>query len=120
MGAEGPRPRFEFLKKRSDYLALRSGDRASTPSFLMARRRREVDGGVARIGLTVTKALGTAVVRNRIRRRLREVVRAEFAERADSRCDYVLIARAGALTRSFPQLLDDFRRALQRLSAHPK
>jgi ribonuclease P protein component len=103
-------PRIGFLKKRADFLALRSGDRAHAPSFLVVRRRRGDGDSSVRFGLTVTKKLGGAVVRNRIRRRLREAARR--AEGAEPGCDYLLIARAAAHDRPWPQLLDDLRRAL--------
>jgi ribonuclease P protein component len=65
-----------------------------------------------RVGFTATRKLGSAVVRNRARRRLREVVRATLPEVATPGCDYVLIARSGALTRPYQALLGDLRSAM--------
>lgn len=77
-------------------------------------------GAGARVGLTVTKKLGKAVVRNRIRRRLRAAVREIFPRYAAPGSDYVLIARQAAYDRNFAALLDDMKRALLRLSRDPK
>lgn len=107
---------MEFLKKRADYLALRQGARAQAASFLMTRRRRNDESALVRVGLTVTKKLGGAVRRNRIRRRLREAVKEIFPHFAEPGCDYVLIARGPAFDRAWGDLLDDVKRALLRLS----
>lgn len=107
---------LEFLRKRADYLALRDGARAGTPSFLMVKRPRRDGCETVRVGLTTTKKLGGAVIRNRIRRRLRAGVREVFPQNAEAGCDYVLIARAAAFDRAWGELLDDMKRGLLRLS----
>ena len=71
----------------------------------------------ARFGFTATKKLGNAVTRNRIRRRLKEVVRLVAPGRAVAGCDYVLIAREAAATRSFATLERDLAAALSALHA---
>jgi len=73
---------------------------------------------VARFGLTVSKATGNAVTRNRIRRRLRAVIGAVDATLADPSYDYVVIARAAAVTRVFADLKKDLEQALYRVH-HP-
>ncbi len=88
--------------------------------MLMARAKSPNGLASARLGLTVTKKLGPAVVRNRIKRRLREAARLVFPENAAPGFDYVAIARPAALTADFSVLLDDMKRALLRLTAHPK
>jgi ribonuclease P protein component len=82
---------------------------------LQALNRRE-DGPV-RVGFTVSKKVGNAAERNRVRRRLREVVR--LAPQAPLRpgYDYVLIGRRTALNLPFERLLEDFGRALGRVHA---
>lgn len=109
---------MEFLRKRADYLALRQGARAHAPSFLMVSRRRDDGAGTVRVGLTVTKKIGKAVMRNRIRRRLRAAAREIFPRFAEPGRDYVLIARAAAYDRPWGDLLDDVKQALLRLSHH--
>ena len=115
----GARP-IETLKKRADFLALRGAPGKGAPSFLLVARRREDGDDVIRIGYTVTRKMGNAVRRNRIKRRLKEAARQAFAEHAASGCDYVLIARPKALTRKFSDLLDDMKRALLSLPSNTK
>jgi ribonuclease P protein component len=68
-----------------------------------------------RFGFTVTKRLGSAVVRNRIRRRLKEALRTQALASAEAGIDYVVIARAAALRRSFDALADDFQQGLAKV-----
>lgn len=117
--AAAPAP-LTILKKRSEFLAAQSGDRAGFGAFLLVRSRKTNAEGVARIGFTVTRKIGKAVLRNRIRRRFKEVARQVFAKGAEPGFDYVVIARPGAETRAFALLLDDMKRALLRLAALPK
>ena len=113
-------PAFESIKKRADFLAAQSGLKAGAGSFLLARARSPNTDGRTRLGFTVTKKIGKAVLRNRIRRRLREAARRVFRDHAAHGYDYVLIARPGAATREFALLLDDMKRALLRLTDLPK
>ena len=79
--------------------------------------RDRKDGKPARLGFTVTKKLGGAVTRNRIKRRLREAARLTLPELVESGHDYVLIGRACGLDRPFSSLQNDIRTALKRLHA---
>lgn len=65
-----------------------------------------------RLGFTVTRKIGNAVVRNRTRRRLKEAARLVLAERAPTGVDLVLIGRAGTRERTFAALQEDIRRAM--------
>lgn len=98
------------LRQRSDFIKARKGRRVNTPAFLIQVSPNGQD--FVRVGLTVTKQLGNAVVRNRVKRRLRALVRDVMPESAVAGHDYVLIARAPALTYAYSRLLDDLRRAL--------
>ncbi len=98
------------LKRRVDFLRLRAGKRASTPAFLLQHLPNE--GGQVRVGFTVTKKLGNAVTRNRIKRRLKAAVAEIMPTCAQAGTDYVLLARPRALTRPYTRLLDDLRKAL--------
>ena len=69
--------------------------RAPAPAFVLQVRRRE-DEGPARVGITVSRKVGSAVERNRVRRRLREMVRKAGADVMKSGHDYVLVARRAA------------------------
>ena len=79
---------------------------------LVLQALRRVDGGPARLGFTVTKRVGNAVVRNRARRRLKEAARLNLAEQPLAGVDLVLIGREGTRGRSFAALRADLRRAL--------
>jgi ribonuclease P protein component len=68
-----------------------------------------------RVGFTTTRKLGKAVVRNRIRRRLRALAREVLARHAVAGQDIVLVGRAGTATRSFAALREEFETALKRL-----
>ncbi len=70
-----------------------------------------------RFGFTVTKKMGNAVVRNRIRRRLKAAVEKIGSEMALKDCDYVLVARRAASTRIFEELLSDLSQAFVRVHA---
>jgi len=112
------------LKKRAEFLRVRGGPRWSTPAFVLEARSRPkgsdaagdhpVDPG-ARFGFTVSKKIGSAVVRNRVRRRLRALVAALDPSRVRPGFDYVLIARPGAERRSYQDLAVDLDQALDRV-----
>lgn len=109
-----------MLRKRADFITAQAGVKAGVQTLLMARAADPNGLPEARLGFTVTKKLGSAVVRNRIRRRLREAARIVFPEAAAAGYDYVAIARPAALNADFGALLDDMKRALLRLGPHPK
>jgi ribonuclease P protein component len=66
----------------------------------------------ARLGFTVTKKIGNAVIRNRTRRRLKEATRLVLAEHPVTGADLVLIGREATRQRDFRALQQDLRRAL--------
>jgi len=84
---------------------------------LQARRRE--DAGPARVGFTVSKKVGNAVARNRVRRRLKELVRLTAQGRVQAGHDYVMVGRRGALTVPFARMAEDFATALGRVHAGP-
>ncbi len=81
---------------------------------MQARARPELPGP-ARIGFTVTKKLGSAVLRNRAKRRLRAAVDSERTVFRD-RVDYVLIARHAVFAQPFASLCADIRQAAEALA----
>jgi len=109
---------MDRLRQRADFLAVANGARANSGAFTLQSRRRD-DQGPARVGFTVTKKNGTATERNRIRRRLRELVKRLDVISMRPHHDYVLVGRRAALTRDFATMLDDLRSALHRLDRQP-
>ena len=106
---------MDRLRQRADFLAVANGARVSSGAFVLQGRRRDDDGPI-RIGFTVSKKNGTAPERNRIRRRLRELVKRLDPVSMHAHHDYVLVGRRDALTRDFAAMLDDLRAALARLT----
>ncbi|HEY4919411.1 MAG TPA: ribonuclease P protein component [Xanthobacteraceae bacterium] len=104
----------ERLRKRADFLGVAAGPRAPAEAFVLQSRER-ADTGPPRVGFTVSRKVGNAVERNRVRRRLREIVRLSDADRFRPGSDYVLIGRRAALDLSFARLAEDFSRALARI-----
>lgn len=128
-----PKP-VATLKKRADFLRLRGGSRWASSAFVLETKPRiaareagplsaspasaRSDAGVARFGLTITKAIGNAVTRNFIRRRLKAALAEVAPLLAKSTHDYVLIARVAASKRPFDDLKKDLEHAFQRVH-HP-
>jgi ribonuclease P protein component len=110
---------MDRLRQRADFLAVADGARVNSAAFVVQSRHRGGDGPV-RVGFTVTKKHGTATERNRIRRRLRELVKRLDVISMRPHSDYVLVGRRAALNRDFATMLDDLRSALDRLERQPK
>ena len=90
------------------------------PGIVLQALAHDDPAGAARLGFTVTKRVGNSVVRNRVRRRLREAARLVLAARPVAGHDLVLIGREGTIGRGFPDLLDDVERALVRTGARTR
>jgi ribonuclease P protein component len=110
---------MDRLRQRADFLAVANGARMNSAAFIVQSRTRGDDGPV-RVGFTVTKKVGTATERNRVRRRLRQLVKRLDVISMRPHSDYVLVGRRAALTRDFATMLDDLRSALHRLDRQPK
>ena len=82
---------------------------------LVLQARKRGDDGPPRIGFTVTKKVGNAVVRNRVKRRLRELVRVSMPEHVSRGYDYVVIGRKGSLDRGFDVLKTDLALAADKV-----
>ncbi|MEL6744945.1 MAG: ribonuclease P protein component [Pseudomonadota bacterium] len=111
---------WQTLKKRPDFLAARNGIRVHASAFVLQclhRSLRPSDpptaaSDVCRVGFTVTKKVGNAVMRNRIKRRLRAACDALEASRFPADCDCVLIARASAVDIPFERLVSSLDESL--------
>ena len=110
---------MDRLRQRADFLAVADGARVNAAAFVVQSLPRDDDGPI-RVGFTVTKKNGTAPERNRIRRRLRELVKRLDVISMRPHSDYVLVGRRAALNRDFATMLDDLRSALHRLDRQPK
>jgi ribonuclease P protein component len=107
------------LTKRPDFVAAASGRRFHTERMTVQGRPREDLGLGLRFGLTVTKRVGHATERNRIKRRLRTAVLAAAQDYASINADVVIIGRRDILAADYDVLIDDLRRAL-RVATKPK
>lgn len=103
------------LKKRADFLRLNRGKKFITPFFIL-RYATTAGEDACRVGYTVTTKCGNAVVRNRIKRRLRALVK-ELAASCTPGTDYVLIARADAEVSAADAPIDALRHELARAFA---
>ncbi len=106
--------RISTLKKRAEFQRVRGGGRSGTPAFVLEGKMRP-DGSAEgpRFGFTVTKKLGNAVARNRIRRRLKSAIVELSTAHADARFDYVVVARDAALAMPFTTLLAELEKAFR-------
>ena len=108
-------PSLESLRKRADFLAAAKGLRKGTTGFHLQARDRGEDGPI-RFGITCSRKVGNAVARNRAKRRLREVARAELPLHGRAGWDYILIGRRDVTaTHPFAEMRADLVRALQEL-----
>ena len=104
---------MERLRQRPDFLAAAAGLKASAAAFTLQARRRD-DEGPPRVGFTVSRKVGNAVERNRVRRRLREIVRRTPAG-LHAGHDYVLVGRRAALAEPFERMIAALDTALERV-----
>ena len=101
-----------MLTRRADFLAANRGLRVARPGFVLLANP---NGGLGkRYGVTVTKKIGNAVVRNRMKRRFRELLRAALPEHGLPDHDHVLIGREGGIERDFSMMRDELSAALAR------
>lgn len=102
------------LKRRAEFLHVAAkGQRAAVHGLVLQALARD-DSAPARLGFTVTRKVGNAVVRNRTRRRLKEAARLLLREAPLTGVDLVLIGRDATRGRDFADLQDDLRRALRK------
>jgi ribonuclease P protein component len=100
------------ITKRADFLAANTGTRNARAGFVLLTRPNGGQG--IRFGITVTKKIGNAVVRNRMKRRFRELLRAALPAHGLADHDHVLIGRAGGIERDYHLMAEELAKALDR------
>ncbi|MBC2666911.1 ribonuclease P protein component [Novosphingobium flavum] len=105
----------QVLTRRADFLSANRGTRVARPGFVLLIRANET--GAQRFGITVTKKIGNAVVRNRMKRRFRALLREILPEAGLAGTDHVLIGREGGIERDFALLREELLAALARAGA---
>jgi ribonuclease P protein component len=103
---------MDRLKNRSDFLRATRGIRRVTPGLTLEISENQT-GTTIRVGFTASRKIGNAVVRNRAKRRLRAAAQAILPGTARPGTDYVLVARAGTVTRPFQSLTGDLAEAVR-------
>lgn len=111
---------MEILRKRADFLKAAKAARAPAASFLLQARKRSMDEAIdstlIRVGFTCSKKIGNAVMRNRAKRRLREIARAGLPLHGKAGWDYVLVGRPDVtLDHPFEAMQTELAEALARI-----
>jgi len=114
-GAPAKFSRRERLRKHADFDKVYGSGRRLFSAHITVFFLR-LDSGPARVGFTVTRALGNAVERNRIRRRLREAARLNLG-RLGNAVDVVIHPKKSALAASFAELQDEVARAFEKIGS---
>ena len=101
-----------MLTRRADFLAANRGLRIARPGFVLLANPN--GGRGKRYGITITKKVGNAVVRNRMKRRFRELLRAALPDSGLPDHDHILIGRDGGIERDYTALAAELDQALGR------
>lgn len=102
--------------RRSEFLAANVGKRVPMPGFVLLVRARGDGDSAMGVGFTVTKKIGGAVVRNRMKRRFRALAREVLPDVGQAGADHVLIGRSGGIERDYALLGSELRKALAKAS----
>jgi ribonuclease P protein component len=102
------------LKRRAEFLRVAAAGKKAAIGGVVLQALPRSDALPVRLGFTVTKKVGNAVIRNRTRRRLKEAARLLLQQHPAIGADLVLIGRQSTRHRNFTALQSDIRRALER------
>ena len=112
-------PALLMLRGRREFLAVAKGDKQVRRGLVLQARCRKpgakINAAAIRFGLTATKKIGNAVIRNRTRRRLRALAHEILSAHGQPGYDYVLIGRAATKHRTWEGLRTDLRSALNKV-----
>ena len=108
-----------MMVRRADFLAANRGRRAPMPGFVLLVRERGDGDPAMRYGITVTKKVGGAVIRNRMKRRFRVLARELLPALGVAGADHVLIGREGGIERDFGLLHAELTKALGKIMTRP-
>ena len=121
-------PKSQRLRKRADYLAAQRSGKTQHCRYFFVVSAEHDERETGRLGITVSKKVGNAVTRNRVKRVVREFVRHAVGSATEAtsswlpaKLDVVVIAKKSAGTASTTNLwssLESCREAQQRKSAH--
>ncbi|MEQ1497594.1 MAG: ribonuclease P protein component [Novosphingobium sp.] len=103
---------MSVLTRRADFLAANRGLRIARPGFVLLVNPNQNDS--MRFGITVTKKIGNAVIRNRMKRRFRALLRELLPAAGLPAHDHVMIGREGGVERDFARLREELTAALTR------
>ncbi len=109
--------RLITITKRAYFVAANAAQRFATPGFVLLLRDRDDGDPALRLGITVTKKIGGAVVRNRMKRRFRALAAELITQGGKPGADHILIGRAGGVERNYAQMRAELEKALKKATA---
>lgn len=109
--------RLGVIRKRADFVAANHAIRVARPGFVLLVRGGVQAPDAVRFGVTVTRKIGNAVCRNRMKRRFRALLRDMLPTLGIAGADHVLIGREGGVERDFALLRSELQAALARVAA---
>ncbi len=111
---------IQVIRKRPDFLAANRGKRFVTPNFVLLAHKRHAEHPIApdtiRYGITVTKKIGNAVARNRMKRRFRSLLAELLPQYGMTGVDHIMIGRKEEKEQDFARMKTDLEKALKQLA----
>lgn len=107
---------YSVIRKRADFLAANRGRRYASSGFVLLVQDRRDGSDTKRLGITITKKVGNAVIRNRMRRRFRALMRELLDAHGKPGADHILIGRFDGIECDFAKMRADLLRGLSKLA----